>query len=272
MACRGRFVLRSRVSTAWPGNDRVPFLHLRRNGHGKGPGLVLLHGYGMRKEQFTLPALVLRRLGCSVVVPDLPLHGDRCPGSPAAVAADLLASAELDTCALLFRQAAQDVQACLDWLGDQPEVDDERLGVIGFSLGGILAALVLGLDTRPRAGVSVVGAGDLAGLILGSPMASAFRQRLARHGYGPEQVKEALREVDPLTYAPRIANLLMINGERDPIVPRQAVLTFWNSLDPSRHNRLVWGPWGHFPPVWQSFRQVLDHLRSRMQGLITARG
>ncbi|MDQ7793478.1 MAG: alpha/beta fold hydrolase [bacterium] len=264
MGRQGQQYLSSQVLTAWPVNNRIPFLHFRPRRHGRTPALILLHGYGMCKEHLRLVATLCCWAGCSVMVPDLPLHGSRGPLGRSG-ADQLLLTMDLKNCSLLFRQAAADVVACLDWLCARPEVDPRRLALVGFSLGGILTALVLGMDGRPRAGVSLVGGGDLAGIIFSSPAAAPLRARLEALGYGPDQVREHLRDVNPLTYADRVANLLMINGERDRIVPPEAVLRFWSALDPSRDNRLVWGPWGHFLPPWPTFRQVLGHLRLHLE-------
>ena len=53
-----------------------------------------------------------------------------------------------------------DVQACMTFLGLQPEVDAERIGLFGTSYGGSTAIWVGAVDPRAKCIVSVVGVGD----------------------------------------------------------------------------------------------------------------
>ena len=52
----------------------------------------------------------------------------------------------------------KDIGALLDWIAKQPELDADRVGVVGGSYGGymVLASLV-DYNDRIRAGVDVVG-------------------------------------------------------------------------------------------------------------------
>jgi dienelactone hydrolase len=52
-----------------------------------------------------------------------------------------------------------DVTRCVDYLRTRPEVDKERIGVVGHSQGGILVNFVLGLEPRLRMGVASCGYG-----------------------------------------------------------------------------------------------------------------
>jgi dipeptidyl aminopeptidase/acylaminoacyl peptidase len=53
-----------------------------------------------------------------------------------------------------------DVQAAMTFLGLQPEVDPERLGLLGVSYGGATVTWVGAVDPRARCVVSVVGIGN----------------------------------------------------------------------------------------------------------------
>ncbi|HEV8634833.1 MAG TPA: alpha/beta fold hydrolase [Chloroflexota bacterium] len=54
----------------------------------------------------------------------------------------------------------EDTQAALTFLGSQPEVDRDRLGLYGISYGGSTAVFTAAIDQRVRAVVSVTGVGD----------------------------------------------------------------------------------------------------------------
>lgn len=57
-----------------------------------------------------------------------------------------------------FDGMVADSLAALAWLSDQPNVDAERIGVLGFSLGGKLAATIGGTDARVKAMATWSGA------------------------------------------------------------------------------------------------------------------
>jgi hypothetical protein len=48
----------------------------------------------------------------------------------------------------------------VDWAKSESDLDADRVGVTGFSMGAIVAAMALGRDPRFRAGVLVMGAGN----------------------------------------------------------------------------------------------------------------
>jgi pimeloyl-ACP methyl ester carboxylesterase len=52
---------------------------------------------------------------------------------------------------------AGDVAAGVAWLAEQPEIDGERIGVIGFSQGGAVAAIVAATDPACRFAITISG-------------------------------------------------------------------------------------------------------------------
>ncbi|MBN2107401.1 MAG: alpha/beta fold hydrolase, partial [Deltaproteobacteria bacterium] len=61
---------------------------------------------------------------------------------------------------LLPLEQVEDIRCALTWLGQQPEVDTERLGLWGAATGGAHASYVAGTDNRVKCMVSVSGMGD----------------------------------------------------------------------------------------------------------------
>ena len=61
-----------------------------------------------------------------------------------------------------MRQGVCDVRRALRWLAARPEVDADRLGVTGISLGGIVSSLVVSVDPRVRSGALLLAGGDLS--------------------------------------------------------------------------------------------------------------
>jgi dipeptidyl aminopeptidase/acylaminoacyl peptidase len=109
------------------------------------PGVVLCHGYTGVKDLY-LPdnARVLNQAGYAVLTFDYKGWGAS-DGTPRSRLAP-------------YGRVA-DVQAALTFLGAQPEVDPDRLGIYGTSYGGATVVWTAAIDARVRCTVSVVGIG-----------------------------------------------------------------------------------------------------------------
>ncbi len=160
-----------------------------------------------------------------------------------------------------FRQAALDVIRAADFLRTRPEVDPERVGLVGVSLGAIVGAIARGVDPRLGRTVLVIGGGDLPRVLAESPEARALRARAPK--LDPELVREAVRHVDPLTFAGRVAreDVLMLNAARDEIIPRACTDALWEAYG---RPELRWFDCGHYGVVLHLptlMNATLDHLR-----------
>ena len=103
-----------------------------------------------------------------------------------------------------------DVMRAVDYLCGRPEVDPERIGMMGHSMGGIETWFSMALEPRIKAGVVSCGATTYAAVLAA--------EVIHNHGfYVPGILKWGdIPEVVSLV-APR--PLLLLAGERDPIFP-----------------------------------------------------
>jgi hypothetical protein len=169
-----------------------------------------------------------------------------------------------------FRHALRDARAMLGWLGQHPEVDGERLAAAGVSLGGIMAATLMGIDPRVRAGYFAMTGGDLAEILYESTErpVRAFRRRLERErGLDTRDafvafVREWTEPVDPLSYSSGVSpeTVLLVSGRFDRVVPRARTHTLWEAL-----GRPTWRlfPAGHYqflPFFWWAAGEAADHF------------
>ncbi|MBT2745218.1 MULTISPECIES: prolyl oligopeptidase family serine peptidase [unclassified Lysobacter] len=117
--------------------------------------------------------------------------------------------------------SVKDIGALLDWVGQQPELDAQRVGVYGGSYGGymVLASLTHYSD-RIRAGVDVVGISDFTTFLNNT---ESYRRDLRRAEYGDERIprmKAVFDRISPLKNAGKIASPLFVaQGRNDPRVP-----------------------------------------------------
>jgi len=94
------------------------------------PGIIICHGLGANRSDFTELAVLLARRGYWVLAFDFRAHGES-GGSRSSLG---------------FHEQ-KDIEAALAFLTAQPGVDHNRVGIFGFSLGGSTAIL-----TAARAG------------------------------------------------------------------------------------------------------------------------
>jgi carboxymethylenebutenolidase len=126
----------------------MPGLLTTPAGHGPGPrpGLLLIYeAFGMTAEMARV-ARDLAAEGWSVLIPDLFARGRK----PLCVASCLKAVATGQGVPL------DDLEAARRWLAGLPEVDGERIGVVGFCMGGGFA-LLLAMSGRYRASAPFYG-------------------------------------------------------------------------------------------------------------------
>lgn len=117
--------------------------------------------------------------------------------------------------------AVRDIGALLDWVARQPDLDAERVAVVGGSYGGymVLASLVHYSD-HIGCGIDRVGISHFVTFLENT---ADYRRDLRRAEYGDERdpaMREFLHEISPLTNADKVtAQLMVVQGANDPRVP-----------------------------------------------------
>ena len=233
-------------SFATEAGQRVTGLLVKRTtASGKLPVVVALHGTGGDKES-QLPLLEeLASRGFLSIAIDGRYHGERAAGakgSTAYVDAMLRAYRGSGEHPFLY-DTAWDIMRLIDWIETRADADAARIGMIGFSKGGMELYLAAAVDPRIRAAVPCIGvqsfrwaldhdawqsrAGTFqAALNEAAREASAapdaaflrrFYDRVAPGIYG---------EFDGPSMAPLIAPrpMLAINGEIDARTPKVGLL------------------------------------------------
>ena len=123
-------------------------------------------------------------------------------------------------------QGIEDIRRTVNVLASRPEIDPKAIGVMGVSLGGIVAATAAGEEPRISRAVLLLAGGDLLPIIYHARETWA-RQTLRR--LPPEERKEVERTIvaaDPLEHAAALRELakqghvLMINAAEDEVIPR----------------------------------------------------
>jgi dienelactone hydrolase len=228
-----------RISVASEAGVRVPVLLVRDPAAtGRRPAVVCLHGLGGNKNGMSSYLEQFAHRGFVGVALDARYHGDRAGDVQAAMIAAFKTGKEHP---YLF-DTVWDTWRVLDYLQTRPDVDPDRLGVMGISLGGHTTWMA-SADPRVKVAVPCISV-------------CSWKWQLEHQGYVQrvknlqrafDGVKDAMGEKEitpkvvaaawkqwmpgvPDTYdspeilaamAPR--PLLMINGDSDPVAPLEGL-------------------------------------------------
>ncbi|QTN32055.1 S9 family peptidase [Akkermansiaceae bacterium] len=117
--------------------------------------------------------------------------------------------------------SVKDIGALLDWIATQPDLDENRVAVIGGSYGGYMAlACAVHYSDRLKASIDVVGISNFLTYLKNT---EGYRRDLRRVEYGDERdpaMRAHLEKISPLTNVDKIKiPLFVVQGENDPRVP-----------------------------------------------------
>lgn len=150
----------SHFTFATEAGQRVPGILVKQtNATGKRPVVIALHGTGGNKES-QLPLLKdLARLGFIGIAIDGRYHGERTKtGSGSAEYSDaMLRTYRTGQEHPFLYDTVWDVMRLLDYLITRPDVDGNRIGMIGFSKGGMETYLTAAVDPRVAVAIPCIG-------------------------------------------------------------------------------------------------------------------
>jgi len=116
----------------------------------------------------------------------------------------------------------QDIGTLIDWIKTRPDLDGERILIIGGSYGGFMSLEVAtNYSDKICCTVDIVGISNLATFLQNT---SGYRRDLRRVEYGDERdpkTREFMERIAPLNNAQKITKpLFVVQGFNDPRVPR----------------------------------------------------
>jgi uncharacterized protein len=171
------------------------------------PGIVLMHGMPGTARSVASYAQLLAQYGAVVIAIDAPFARR---GGPSVRFTAQDAAEQI--------QLIKDLQRAVDVLRARPNVDDERIAYVGFSYGGAMGALFVGVERRLEAAVLVVGDGGLVSHFTGpedldfmASLSCATRAAWLR----------AMTPIEPIRFIAHATPtaLLLQSGRLDNLVP-----------------------------------------------------
>lgn len=118
--------------------------------------------------------------------------------------------------------SVRDIETLLDWIKTRPDLDADRVMVMGGSYGGFMTlAAATNYNDRIRCALDVVGISNLVTFLENT---ESYRRDLRRVEYGDErdpEMRAYLEKIAPANNAEKITKpLFVVQGANDPRVPR----------------------------------------------------
>ncbi len=188
------------------------------------PVIILMHGYGDSKTVDYVEAGndFMWERGYAVLRLDIANHGDRFKNNYDFSFTDGDRYWTRD----ILIQTVFDLRRAVDFIQTRKDLDSDRIGYLGISLGGIIGTVFCGVDQRVKVPVIVLGGGGMH-LMFGTDALS-------------DETRDYLSMIEPLNFVQMIAPrpLLMINAENDDVIPpMMSKLMFKTAKEPKK---IIW--------------------------------
>ena len=199
------------------------------------PVIILLHGSHQEKEFVEQISTPFNEAGFAMVCFDQYMRGER------RVRGNVLeiSRAFRDRC----RKTVHDTQRLIDYLQTRPDIDSERVYLVGASYGAITGTVVIARDKRIRAAALVVGGGNFW-LLAKAPEVRRELPQWIWPFAGPLMVFAA-GVADPVRHAADTAGtpVLMLNGSNDGVVTPESGEALFAALGEPKE--IHWYPVDH---------------------------
>jgi dienelactone hydrolase len=137
-----------------------------------------------------------------------------------------------------FTNTVIDIRRLVDWAQTQPDIDSNRIALIGFSMGALVASVTIANEPRLAAGVLVMGGADPPEILAtcGHEIRDAREQILERFHWSLDEFKQKLErplaEINPARFAGMAdpSRVLIIEAGEDTCMPRSARNRLWNAM------------------------------------------
>lgn len=243
---RSKVRIPSPMVTPHPENNTIPVEYFRPFGKGPFPCVIVLHIAGGDFELSRFMCNAVSQGGIATVFVKLPYYGER---QPPGTNIQML-SPDVGIASGAMQQTVQDLRRVCDWIEAHPELDGNRIGLLGVSLGSITGALATAIEPRISHACFIMGGSHLHDIIWESSEKEAreYRKLWESNGGTRESLAELLRPYDSATYGDRLRHrvVLMICASEDESVPKSASLALWEA---SGKQRIIWYPCGHYTMV-----------------------
>ncbi|MBL8799756.1 MAG: alpha/beta hydrolase family protein [Planctomycetia bacterium] len=250
----------SPVETETKENNIVHAEYYRPKGDGPFPATIVLDVTAGDQQLSRIMSMHLASKGVAALFVQMAYYGPRRPAG-----SDLrLLSPNVPRTLDAIRQTVLDLRRASAWLEGRKEVDAQRLGITGTSLGSFLGALTAEMEPRLGRVVVLLGGGGLVDGYWDDPRGEPLRQLYRALGGNKERLKEIIAPVDPLTCAANLKDrkVLILAAKRDDIVPPRCAEALWEATG---KQKIVWFDATHYSAalyIIPALNQIAGHLQN----------
>jgi dienelactone hydrolase len=224
------FLLRfpSPVVTEYPENNTVHCEYYRPKGAGPFPGVIVLGILGGDQTLARMQAAMLAQKKIAALFVQMAYYGPRRPQGKKV----RLLTADADHSMAAVRQSVLDIRCAVAWFAQQPEIDKERLGLMGTSLGSFIGSVTAAQEPLIKRVAIILGGGGLVEAFYDHPRARVAREMYEVFGGSKKALAARIALADPLTFAGQLKDkkIIMIAAQRDEVVPPSATERLWKAL------------------------------------------
>lgn len=229
------------------GPERVPAFLLLPPGKGPYPAVIYLHGQGGDRLEMLYTASWLAARRAVTLTVESPYSPNRAIELGRGVEG---LRKERDRTV----QGVIELRRAVDLLQSLPQVDDERIGFVGYSAGARTGAILAGVEPRIKAYVFMSGGEDSVDEFMS--LVSPEQQ---------DEVRPLLEDTDGLKYIAQASpsELFFQAGLKDKIVPKDALETLIEAG--SQPKKVSWYKAGHDLAIPKAQRDQLDWLEEVLE-------
>lgn len=162
----------------------------------------------------------------------------------------------------------QNVRSIIDHVQNhEPKVNSKKMGILAFSAGAMIAPYFVAHDSRPKFLVCAAPPADLHA-------SSSFLNRLTlgilvtfeKQKLNTKVIRQELLEINPLLHINKVhVPLLIMHGDKDPIIPTQNSITLYEAANEPKELRII--PEGghklHRDP--QALKEIFDWVIHQLE-------
>lgn len=215
------------------------YYSLPKNAVGPYPLVLMMSGYGGSRNMLFQGVEQLSARGYAAMALDAEYHGDR--KTPGKNMYSKLAYSSRDA----MIQTVIDYMRGIDYMARREDIDADRIGYIGGSMGGIIGAALAAVEPRLRATALAVGGADWGYLLEHSVVAQALGLNTGEHPLDAGHFRRVVTPADPINLAHLISPrpVLMLNAKHDVLVNPGSNRLLFNRLKEPR--KIIWFDEGH---------------------------
>jgi dienelactone hydrolase len=137
-----------------------------------------------------------------------------------------------------FVSTVIDIRRVVDWAETQTDVDSQRIALIGFSMGALVASVAMANEPRLAAGVLVMGGADPHAILAACDHEIARgRKHVLKHldwslDKYREELAKALARINPARFAGMVdpRRVLIIEAAEDTCMPQTSRERLWHAM------------------------------------------